>query len=419
MRLFRTSQGQADVQRNIGILGPHPSDDPVSHGNGSYSEDRGDGLQEAPSAGKLERIAICAVGELFGGVERHVLGLMSGLAVRGVRTLLVLFHDSELAAQARVQGVEPVILSDRNRSVLATSRQLARLFKQREIHVVHVHGYKATVFCAVARNWFSFRMVKTEHGLPEETVAGAMHSLRNRLYYLLESAATRIAHATVSYVTKDLRTHYRHAHLGLRTTVIPNGVANMDRAQFPCPPEIDKGQFNVALVGRLDIVKGPHTAIEAVASKHMPEGIHLYIMGTGPCEMELRALAKARGIANRVHILGFRRNVYDYLAHCDVLLMPSVHEGLPYTLLEAMALGIPIIASRVGGLVEVIQDGNTGLLISPQDPKALAEAICRLHAEPGVCFQLGDQARRLQQAKYSLEAMAERYLEIYRAVGTH
>lgn len=407
------------MQRDIGIVSSHSSDDPVSHDDASYSEDSRDGLKKAPPSGKLERIAICTVGELFGGVERQVLGLISGLAARGVSTLLVLFHDSELAAQARVQGVEPVILSPRNGSVLATSRQLARLFKQRDIQVVHVHGYKATVFCALARRWRSFVIIKTEHGLPEPTVAGSIRSLRNRLYYILEGAATRIAHATVSYVTEDLRARCSHAHVGLRTTVIPNGVANMDQSQFSCPAEIDKGRFNVALVGRLDIVKGPYTAIEAIASIHMPHDIHLYIIGTGPCEMELRALAEARGIANRVHIMGFRRNVYDYLAHCNVLLMPSLHEGLPYTLLEAMALGIPIVASRVGGLAEVIQDGSTGILIPPQDPKALAEAICRLHAEPVACFQLGDQARCLQQAKYSLEAMTESYLAIYRAVNTH
>jgi glycosyltransferase involved in cell wall biosynthesis len=270
------------------------------------------------------------------------------------------------------------------------------------------------VFCSVARLWHHFAVVKTEHGLPEPVVGGLICTLRNRLYYFLDSAATRIAHATVCYVTDDLRSHYRQAHSGLPTMVIPNGVSKMDRHQFPRPPEIHEDWFNLVIVGRLDVVKGHHLAIEAISAESVPHDIHLHILGIGPREAALRALAETRGIANRVHILGFRRNVYDYIAHCNVLLMPSLHEGLPYTLLEAMALGIPIIAARVGGLAEVIQDESTGLLVPSQDATALAQAICRLHGEPLLRSQLGDQARRLQQAEYSLEAMTERYLTIYR-----
>jgi glycosyltransferase involved in cell wall biosynthesis len=117
-----------------------------------------------------------------------------------------------------------------------------------------------------------------------------------------------------------------------------------------------------------------------------------------------------------VHFLGFRRNVYDFIAHCDALLMPSLHEGLPYTLLEGMALGTPIIASRVGGLAEVLQDEITALLVPPSDVGSLAHAILRLHDSPALRLDLGAQAQRVQQARYSLKAMTESYLGIYRAL---
>jgi glycosyltransferase involved in cell wall biosynthesis len=188
----------------------------------------------------------------------------------------------------------------------------------------------------------------------------------------------------------------------------------MDRSQFPSPSEIRNDWFNLVMVGRLDIVKGHHLAIEAIASERVPQDVHLHIVGSGPSETELRTLAEARGVANRIHLLGFRRNVFDYLAHCHVLLMPSLHEGLPYTLLEAMALGIPIVASRVGGLAEVIQDERTGLLVAPQDSAALTRAILRLYDDSALRSQLGEQARRLQQTSYSLRTMTEKYLTIYR-----
>jgi len=402
------------MQRHIEISGSRSSDDLNTPGEASHHEDGLYHPRKSLRSTNLQCIAICTVGELFGGVERHVLGIMNGLQAQGVSTLLILFHDGELAAQARAQGINPIILSDHNRTLLTTSQQLARILSQRDIRIVHTHGYKAMVFCSVARLWHRFALVKTEHGLPEPMTDGLIRTLRNRLYYLSDSIATRIAHTTVCYVTDNLRTHYGHAHSGLSTLVIPNGITTMDRCQFSRPPEIREDWFNLVTIGRLDIVKGHHLAIEAITSESVSQDVHLHIVGVGPLETELRAFATAYGVADRVHILGFRRNIYDYIANSNILLMPSLHEGLPYTLLEAMALGIPIIAARVGGLAEVIQDESTGLLVPPQDSGALTRAILRLYEDTAFRSRLGEQARLLQQTRYSLQTMTERYLAIYR-----
>jgi glycosyltransferase involved in cell wall biosynthesis len=371
------------------------------------------GSENSPS---LSRVAICSVGELFGGVERHILGILDGLQAKGVVTVLLLFHGGELATQARQQGIETIILPNSNRSLLASSRKLARILEQRHIRILHVHGYKATVFSALARHWYSFAMVKTQHGLPEPQAGRRKRALFAGFYSLLDSATTRIAGATVCYVTEELLEHYRQAHAGLRTTVIPNGVAIMDRRHLQRPPEFCEDCFILTIVGRLAPVKGHHLAIKAIASKDLSPNLHLYIIGMGPCEAKLKALAKELGVAHRVHFLGFRRNIYDYIAYSDGLLMPSLHEGLPYTLLETMALGTPIIASRVGGLAEVLQHGVTALLVSSGDTTALAQAIGRLYGDPELHRRLSENARHLQQAQYSLEAMTKRYLDVYREV---
>jgi glycosyltransferase involved in cell wall biosynthesis len=354
------------------------------------------------------------VGELFGGVERHVLGMSSVLQARGISTLLILFHNGELANRAREQGVEPVILPDSNLSLVATSKHLADILNRRDIRIVHAHGYKAMVFCAMARRWHHFALIKTEHGLPERMAGHPIGALRAHLYHLLDRAVTRLSNAMVCYVTEELLAR----HGGKRSTrlaqVIHNGIANMDRQQLPRPPEFRSDHFNLATVGRLEPVKALHLAIDALCTDDMPQDVHLHIVGTGPSESELRMRCEAAGIAARVHFLGFRRDVYNFIAHCDALLMPSLHEGLPYTLLEAMALGTPVIASRVGGLAEVIQNEVTGLLVTPINVTALADAIRRLIAEPSLRARLGDEAQRLQRAKYSLEAMASSYLDVYR-----
>ena len=337
----------------------------------------------------MYNIAICSVGELFGGVERHILTFITGIRTQGVYPSLLLFHDGELASQAREQGVEPIILPNRNRSLLTTVRTLARILKQRQIQVVHVHGYKATFFCALARYWYPCRIVKTEHGLPEPIAGKPLYLLRDRLYHFLDNAATQIANATVCYVTQELQAHYRRWHSNLRVCVIPNGVANMDRHQLPRPSELNTKWFNLVVVGRLDTVKGLHVAIQALASESPQPDVHLHIIGTGPCGPELHDQAEALGISQRVHFLGFRRNALDYIAYCDTLLMPSLHEGLPYTLLEAMAFGTAIVASCVGGLAEVLQDDVTALLVPPRDTKALAHAITRLHDDSEASSPVG------------------------------
>lgn len=372
-------------------------------------------VQRVSAPTNPKRIAICSVGELFGGVERHILGLLSGLKAKNIDPLLILFHDGELALQAREQGLDPTILPANNAAPVTTSRLLARILQERKAQLVHVHGYKATVFCALARHWYRLPMIKTEHGLPEPMGDSPVRALRNNLYHLLDRMATRAAVVTVCYVTKDLLTHHQRAHRGLRATVIPNGVATMDPSQFSRPFELRDGCLNLILAGRLDMVKGHHLAIEAITVKGLCNA-QLYIIGVGPRQAELRALADTHGVGNRVHFLGFRRNIYDYIAHAEILLMPSLHEGLPYTLLEAMALGRPIVASGVGGLAEVIEDGVTGLLIPPGDATHLAKAIVQLN-DPVLRRQLGDNARRLQETQYSLEAMTDRYLVAYRKLG--
>ncbi len=361
-------------------------------------------------------VAICSVGELFGGVERHILGLIDGLQGLGVETLLVLLNDNELATQARNKGITPVILPGSNLRLPATSRALADILRQRGIEIVHVHGYKASVLCAVARLWHRFATVRTEHGQPEAIAGSRLRTLLNHVYHYLDTTATRATGATVCYVTKDLAADRMKAHAGLHTAVIPNGMENLDEGSFVRPPEYSATAFNLAIVGRLDAVKGHATAIDALATAG-PE-VQLHIIGSGPTETQLRQQVQETGTGTRVHFHGFRRDIYAYLAHCDALLMPSLHEGLPYTLLEAMALGRPIIASRTGGLAEVIEDGESGLLTPVGDADALAGAITRLAQDADLCQRLGRHARQVQQSRFSLDGMARRYCEQYRAALT-
>ncbi|HPF71273.1 MAG TPA: glycosyltransferase family 4 protein, partial [Candidatus Krumholzibacteria bacterium] len=158
------------------------------------------------------KLAICSAGELFGGVERQILDLCTYWRRSGHGDpLVVLFHDHELAKQLRGRGVEPVILRGGKYDPRLAGR-FAALVKEHGIDVVHVHGYRAMITCALARDKVPFRIVKTEHGLPETGGGTLVTRLRTRLNARLDQHFTRRRADAVCYVTKDIASRYDRIH---------------------------------------------------------------------------------------------------------------------------------------------------------------------------------------------------------------
>jgi glycosyltransferase involved in cell wall biosynthesis len=363
------------------------------------------------------RLAFCSAGELFGGVERQLLGLCDYLLRRGRTPCLILFHDRELAAQARQRGLEPQILPARHRYDFRGAHQLAYWLAERQINVVHAHGYRAVVNCALAQRRHRFVLVKTEHGLPESAQGNPADWVKSRLYCGLETWATRASRAVVCYVTEDIRRKWQRSHRHLRRETIYNGIDPLDGSSLHRPADLQPGLCHLAIVGRVTDIKGISFALQAVASD-VPDQVRLNIIGTGPSRQRLERQALRLGLGDRVRFLGFRRNVFDYLAHCSALLMPSLHEGLPYTLLEAMSLGKVILASRVGGLAEVLRDGHSAWLFAPREVAGIRRTIWRLVDRPELARKLAEAARRDQLARFTLEAMGDRYWDTYAACLT-
>jgi len=365
------------------------------------------------------KLAICSVGELFGGVERHILGMCTWLQREGHEFVLILFHDRELARQAREIGVEPVVLEARGRFDLGVPGRLAGILANHGVDVVHAHGYKAVVNCALARRKYKFPMVRTVHGLVESSGWWTPSGFKGNFYFWLERFYGRRAGSAVAYVTEDLRLRHARNDRGLATRTIYNGIDPLSRRDFTRPADLDPGVFQVAAMGRVTRVKGLENAIRAAAGLEPGLKVVLNIIGTGPLAGELKALATELGVGDRVRFLGFKKNVYDYLAHIDVLIMPSVHEGLPYTILEAMSLGIPIIGTRVGGLAEVIDDRENGMLIPLGDVEGLIQGIRALKSEPGLGEAMGRAARRIQADSFTLDTMGNSYQGLYNEAISH
>ena len=137
------------------------------------------------------------------------------------------------------------------------------------------------------------------------------------------------------------------------------------------------------------------------------------LAGTGPDRATLETLARALGVENRVLFLGYREDIPDLLANCDLFVLPSLYEGLPLSILEAMAAGKPVIASAIGGNNEVILHGENGLLVPKADPAALAAAIRAVLSDGALAGRLAEGGKSRVQRDFSVEAMVESVSQVY------
>jgi glycosyltransferase involved in cell wall biosynthesis len=189
--------------------------------------------------------------------------------------------------------------------------------------------------------------------------------------------------------------------------VIHNGVP----AEAPATRARGEDRLLVGSVGRLDRVKGHDVLLRALAKLPEADGM---IVGAGADRAELLGLAAELGLAERVRLPGATDRVADTLAGFDVYCQPSRYEGLGLALIEAMLAGLPCVASRVGGIPEVL--GDCGLLVPPDDPDALADALAVLAADPGLRASLGARARRRARAAFGVARMAAAYEELWARV---
>jgi glycosyltransferase involved in cell wall biosynthesis len=191
--------------------------------------------------------------------------------------------------------------------------------------------------------------------------------------------------------------------------VIPNAV---DVASAPRWSPAERERPLIVAVGRLKAPKDFPTLIRALSGLR-PDSFEAVIVGEGPDRPRLEEEIEALGLSGRVRLAGERRDVPELLAAADVFVLPSASEGLPVSVLEAMAAGLPVIASRVGGVPEQVSDGETGLLVEPGDPNELTAALDRLIADPSLRRRLGAAGRARAEQAFDLDPFRRAHVELY------
>jgi glycosyltransferase involved in cell wall biosynthesis len=352
-----------------------------------------------------------------GGAFRHVADLSRGVAAAGHEVAVC----GPLAHRAEDLGV-PVIPLDMARAIsprhdAASAAGLVRVVRRYRPDLIHAHGSKASVYARVARPAYPrVPVLYTPHGYP---FAGYFSDpASKRRYRGIERGLSRLATRVICVCEAERRLA---ASVGPAETtrVVHNGTEDDPSADvFPPVAELGGGGPLVAVVSGLRPGKGIETLVEAwarIAPSH--PAARLVVAGDGPERSKIESLAAELGVEPSLHLVGHSPGAEPILAGADIFVNPSWAESFPYALLEAMAFGLPIAATDVGGCGEAIEDGLSGRLVPARDAESLAAAIGELLDAPELARALGDAARARHGERFTLDEMVQGNLAVYRELN--
>lgn len=353
----------------------------------------------------------------FYGAESILVALASEQQKAGLNPVIGVLKNSrnphlEVAERAQQRGLEVKILECCGLVDRITLQELRFFTRSRLVNLVHSHGYKANIFSHLALHSERMPRVTTSHGT-------RLLDLKLVFYNYLDRLLLRRFDRVVC-VSPELREQALHSGVHTeKVSVIDNGIdveefttlsASGGRELLQLRPE----DVVIGTVAALSLEKGQRYLIEATASvcRDIPN-IRLVFVGDGPLAVDLKSMARDAGLENKVKFTGIRRDIVMLLHAFDIFVLPSLQEGLPMALLEAMSAGRAVIATEVGAIPRVITNGTDGLLVPARDSAALAKALGKLAVNPDMRQSLGIRAKEKIIREFSAKRMAEEYSRVY------
>ena len=350
-----------------------------------------------------------------GGTERLVVELARRLTRQIPMAVCCLDEEGDWASELTADDIPVTALRRASGFRPALSRAIAVVARQHGANVIHCHHYSPFVYSCFARFWRpECRVIFTEHGRLSDAAPSTKRRFANQVLKRLPRG--------VFTVSEDLRQHIiAEGFSPGAVSVIYNGIAT-----GPPPDSATREQIRrtvgaaddtlvIGTIARLDPVKDLGTLIEATRQCARVVPTLLLIVGDGPERSQLEQFTSARGVEPYVRFLGHRDDARRWLAGCDAYVNSSISEGVSLTILEAMAAGLPVVATRVGGTPEVL-DPTCSRLVLPRDPNALAAALLELANQPAVRDRMGRAALTRVEALFTLERMVNAYRDVYHRV---
>lgn len=353
-----------------------------------------------------------------GGAETVFRELALGLDPDKYRSFVAVAGEGWLHDDLRRHGLKPYLVPGQDRSFsLSYLWALVRLIRRHDIHVVQSHLFGSNVYCSLAGLLTRTPVVSTFHGVVDVNAQDP----RLRLKFRLINAGSR----HVVFVSDFLR----HQMLDVaplnpsKCVRIYNGI-DLRRYRGPVSQDLrvqlglDVDAVLVGALGNIRRSKGYDVLLQAAArlNEREPGRYHVVIGGQpdrGGLYDALLEQRRSLGLEDHVHFLGHLEDAAGFLQQLDVFVLSSTSEGLSIATLEAMAASVPVVCTRSGGPEEIVTDGVTGLLVSPGDPRELAEALARTADDPTGREHRARQARELVEAEFSLAAMVGEYSRLY------
>jgi L-malate glycosyltransferase len=346
------------------------------------------------------------------GAERLIVDVLQNRSQRFRYSVLCIVAGGEMQRELEAIGVPVTVLGRRRGIDPGTVPALMRWYRRNDVAVVHTHLFAADSYGRVAA-WlarvpgrFSTRHnVDSWKGRARKAIARTLSRLSTRVI----ACGEQVGRSMIE----------REGLPADRVVVIPNGV-NLrrfdaaDRTAFRRELGLADDHLLIGVLGRLHPQKGHLdllAALEPLGETH--PRFTCALVGSGELREQLAAEIERRGLARRVLLIGQRRDVPDILAALDLLVMPSRWEGLPMALLEGMALRKPVLATRVGAIPDVIENGVNGLLVDAADPRELRAALERLMTDPALRDALGDAARATVAERFNAAHTAAAYEALY------
>jgi glycosyltransferase involved in cell wall biosynthesis len=357
------------------------------------------------------RIAFCITDLDAGGAERSLVQIVKRLdRNRWEPFVFCLSGPGELVGALRDAGVMVACLGANKRQHVGVVWRLARRLKKLRPAIVQTFLYHANI---------TGRLAAKAAGVPHIVSGIRVAEKRSQFRLWLDHATCWMVDRHVC-VSRDVAAF--SADTGRlpadKISVIPNGVdaaelASASRADLT-PLGIPTGARTLLFVGRLDPQKGPFLLLMSVKDllPIYPE-LHVLFVGDGPLREELRAWVQRAGLESRIHFAGRRNDVPSLLRAADLFVLPSAWEGLPNVLLEAMAAGVPVIATAVEGVSDLLVDHETGLMVPPNSPRDLAGAITVLLASPLQSRKMAESAQHVAAERFKWKEIVAQYEHLY------
>lgn len=343
----------------------------------------------------------------FGGAETMCENLTYALQKLGHEVLVVSLHNEHTPISQRMEqaGVRIVYLDKKFGMDVSMFGKLYQLMKQERPDVVHTHLHTIKYAVAAAKLAGIRKCVHTVHTVAQEEAEGRIQKIINHVCYKLHWSTPV---ALNPRVRDTIAQHYNLPED--RIPIVYNGV-DLTR----CIPK-ENYEVTDALtlihIGRFIDLKNHDGLLRAFRKFQMKyPNSRLHLLGDGELYEQTVALAKELELADSVRFFGSQSDVYPYLHEADVFVLPSHYEGMPMTIIEAMGTGLPIVAANVGGIPDMVTDGETALLTAVEDD-AVCAACVRLAEDPQLRRSLGEKARK-ESARFSSEFMAQEYCWVY------